>query len=134
MNVLLSIKPQYAELIFKGQKKYEFRRSIFKRDDINKIIVYASSPVCKVIGEFVVGEVIADEIQALWKKTMAHAGISKNDFFGYFANKDFGYAIKIRKHLTYSSPVGIKEAFGISPPQSFAYVEDSFAAASMACS
>jgi predicted transcriptional regulator len=30
MKVLLSIKPQFAEMIFSGTKKYEFRRSVFK--------------------------------------------------------------------------------------------------------
>ena len=30
MKVLLSIKPEFAEKIFNGTKKYEFRKSIFK--------------------------------------------------------------------------------------------------------
>ena len=30
MKILLSIKPEFAEKIFSGSKKYEFRRRIFK--------------------------------------------------------------------------------------------------------
>lgn len=34
MKVLLSIKPKYANAIFAGTKKFEFRRSIFKNLNI----------------------------------------------------------------------------------------------------
>lgn len=33
MKVLLSIKPEFAERIFNGSKKYEFRKVIFKNPD-----------------------------------------------------------------------------------------------------
>jgi len=49
MNVLLSVKPKYAEEIISGRKKYEFRKSIFKREDIKKMYIYSSSPVKKII-------------------------------------------------------------------------------------
>jgi len=44
-DVLLSVKPEYAEKILDGKKKYEFRRAIFKRNDIEKIYIYSSSPI-----------------------------------------------------------------------------------------
>ena len=47
MNVLLSIKPEFAFKIFDGTKKYEFRKSIFKKPGVKKVIVYASSPTGK---------------------------------------------------------------------------------------
>ena len=34
MKIVLSIKPEYAEKIFSGSKKYEFRRMIFKAPDV----------------------------------------------------------------------------------------------------
>jgi predicted transcriptional regulator len=49
MNVLLSVKPKYANEIISGRKKYEFRKSIFKREDIKKMYIYSSSPVKKII-------------------------------------------------------------------------------------
>ena len=48
-NVLLSIKPEFAEKIFQGVKRYEFRKALFKNREVEKIIVYASAPVSKVI-------------------------------------------------------------------------------------
>jgi len=48
--MLLSIKPQYAEMIIEGTKKYEFRTRKC-RDDIRKIIFYATAPQSQVVGE-----------------------------------------------------------------------------------
>ncbi|OFX74799.1 MAG: hypothetical protein A2X12_11975, partial [Bacteroidetes bacterium GWE2_29_8] len=97
MKVLLSIKPQFAELIFNGTKKYEFRRSIFKNKDIKTVVVYASSPIQKVIGEFEIDTVLNKELEELWEVTKNYAGIEKSFFYEYFASKEKGYAIKIKK-------------------------------------
>jgi predicted transcriptional regulator len=69
MKVLLSIKPEFAEMIFSGSKRYEFRRSIFRNPDVKTIVVYASSPVQKVIGEFEIETIINAELENLWKQT-----------------------------------------------------------------
>lgn len=68
MKVLLSIKPEFASKIFNGTKKYEFRKSIFKRD-VDKVVVYASSPVQRVIGEFTIADIICNDIESLWQLT-----------------------------------------------------------------
>ena len=39
MTALLSIKPEFAEAIFDGTKKFEFRKVKFKKN-VNKIKVY----------------------------------------------------------------------------------------------
>ncbi len=62
MKVLLSIKPKYAELIFDGSKKFEFRRTIFKNIQVKTVVVYASSPVQRVIGEFQIEEILNSDI------------------------------------------------------------------------
>ncbi len=43
MNVLLSIRPKYVEEIIKGNKRYEFRKSIFKKN-VEEVWIYATSP------------------------------------------------------------------------------------------
>jgi hypothetical protein len=37
MKVVLSIKPEFANKIFDGTKKFEFRKSIFKNENIKLI-------------------------------------------------------------------------------------------------
>lgn len=122
MKVILSIKPEFAEKIFNGSKKFEFRRRLYKNKQIRTIVVYASSPISKVIGEFEIGDVIHDELNSLWQATSEHSGISRDYYFDYFKGTDKGYAIAVKKAELYEEPVCIKETFGIKPPQSFAYL------------
>jgi len=122
MKVLLSIRPEFASKIFNGSKRFEFRRVIFKRTDIKQVVVYASSPVKKLIGEFKIDTIISGEPINLWRETQSHAGISKKRFFDYFLNTSLGYAIKVKDYSLYDTPLHIEESLGVSPPQSFMYL------------
>lgn len=123
MDVLLSIKPKFAQAIFSGEKKFEFRRSIFKNKDVKKVYVYASKPIALVIGEFEVGEVITENPNILWKITKTGSGISKKYFDEYFDGKEVGYAITVNSVQEYAVPISLMERFNIErPPQSFMYV------------
>ena len=122
MKVLLSIKPEFALKIFEGTKRYEYRRSIFRRGDVGKVVVYASDPIKKVIGEFEMGAILHDEPQALWDRTKTHAGISKERFFEYFNNKTKGYAIEVKTAIIYNTPLPLSRLMVTSPPQSFMYL------------
>ena len=121
MKVVLSIKPEFAFKIFEGTKKFEFRKVIFKNENIKSIIVYASSPVQQVIGEFEIDEVLNHDLGTLWDLTQEHSGISEEFYYQYFANKEQGFAIKIKKPRKYRKPKCLREDFNLLPPQSFAY-------------
>lgn len=121
MKVLLSIKPEFTDKIFNGEKLFEFRRTIFKQD-VKYIIIYSSSPIKKVIGEVEIDEVIHDDLENLWLKTEKSAGISKKYYIEYFKGKQKGFAIKLKNITKYESPLCIKEHFKKLPPQSFTYV------------
>jgi predicted transcriptional regulator len=122
MKVLLSIKPEFALKIFNGTKKYEYRRSIFKRAEVTRVVVYASHPIKKVIGEFEIGGILHDKPKALWAITKRHAGISEKRFMEYFINRHSGYAIKVKSIKMYDAPLSLDSFTVLSPPQSFVYL------------
>jgi predicted transcriptional regulator len=122
MKVLLSIKPEFALKILNGSKKYEYRRSIFQNKDISTVIVYASNPIKRIIGEFEIEDILLDEPQVLWLKTKNYAGITEEKFFKYFTNKSIGYAIKVRTPRIYTAPLPLNCFMISSPPQSFMYL------------
>ena len=125
MKVLLSIKPEFAFKIFNGTKRYEFRKSVFKRSGITTVVVYASSPVQKVIGEFTIERILGLDKQRLWQRTRVHSGISKEHFERYYSSKRFGYAIKIRTLRKYPEPLCLRRHFNIAtPPQSYQYLTE----------
>lgn len=121
-RALLSIKPRFAEAIFRGEKRYEFRRATFKRP-VTSALVYSSSPVQKVIGEFDVLGVITAPLAALWRKTKQFAGIDRELFYSYFSGCDVGHAIEIGKTRTFTDPFCPVETLGLRPPQSFLYLD-----------
>lgn len=124
MKVILSIKPEFAEKIFNGSKKFEFRRRLYKKKDVKVVIVYASAPISKIIGEFEIGSVLHDNLSSLWKTTNEFSGITEEYYIDYFKGKESGYAIAVKNAEKYDQPICIRESFGLTPPQSFAYVQD----------
>lgn len=123
MKVLLSIKPEFANKIFDGSKKFEFRRSIFRNKEVKSIVVYASAPVSKVIGEFEIDKVHFKNLEELWNQTKDYSGISKEYFDLYFTGKEEGFAIQVKNPIRYKAAKNLKEEFGMVPPQSFAYLD-----------
>jgi predicted transcriptional regulator len=122
MKVLLSIKPEFALKIFEGTKKYEFRKNIFKRGDVKTVVVYVSSPIQQVIGEFEVEKILHQNVELLWQLTKQFAGISKDFYDEYFGNKEMAFAIQVGKIHKYSTPKRLSD-YGINyAPQSFAYL------------
>jgi predicted transcriptional regulator len=121
MKVVLSIKPEFANKIFDGTKKFEYRKAIFKNDKIKTVIVYSSSPVQQVIGEFEIERIINHDIDTLWDLTQEDSGITEDYFYKYFADRLHGFAIEIKKVKKYKTPKCLRTDFNLFPPQSFAY-------------
>ena len=123
MRVLLAIKEEFATKIFDGTKKYEFRKTIFKDERVTTIVVYVSSPIQKVIGEFQIDRVYKDDPERIWERTKEHSGITKAFFDLYFADRSNAFAIKIKKTKRYKRPKELKGDFNIFfAPQSYVYL------------
>jgi predicted transcriptional regulator len=123
MKVLLSIKPEYAERIFNGSKKFEYRKAIFKNRDVKTIVVYVTKPIGKIIGEFDIEKVLIDTPSQIWKKTKKYSGIKESFFDEYFKDRERAYAIKVSSVKKYAEPICPYATFqNFFPPQSFMYL------------
>lgn len=124
MKALLSIKPEFVAEIIEGRKKFEYRKKVFKRSDISSIVVYATKPYGKVVGEFEIAEIIEENLDKLWNETRKFSGISEEFFYDYFKDRESGFAIKIKKFIEYEEHLELSE-FDSSikvAPQSFCYI------------
>lgn len=119
---MLSIRPEYAVPIFQRNKRFEFRRTLFKRH-VDGVVVYVTAPVGGVVGEFRIGRIISDDINSLWTRTKEYAGISFQKFRDYFAGRDVGHAIEIASVQKYPQMLDLDAHFGLRPPQSFVYLD-----------
>ncbi len=123
MRVLLSIKPEYAEKIFSGQKKFEFRKIGFRNHLVRTVVVYATMPVGKIIGEFRIKKIHKDLPETIWKKTKDYSGIDELFFKQYYQGKDYAIAIEVDNPKLYDKPINPKEEYdNFTAPQSFMYL------------
>lgn len=123
MKALLSIKPEFAEAIFNGEKKFEYRKVIFK-EKVKYIQVYVTKPIGKIIGEFEIGEIIKDNPAKVWEKTGIYSGIKKSFYTQYFRDRQVAYAIEIKAINRYKEALcPYKEYNNFIAPQSFRYMK-----------
>lgn len=123
MRVLLSIRPQFVKEIFNGNKKFEYRKAIFKNKDIKTIVVYATLPVGKIVGEFEIDSILMEHPSSIWEKTKDYAGISLEYYNEYFDGREKAYAIKIKSVHMYENPIcPYANNDNFIAPQSFKYI------------
>ncbi|MFV0505050.1 MAG: ASCH domain-containing protein [Lachnospirales bacterium] len=96
-QILLSINPEHVENIFNGTKKYEYRKTNFKRNDIDKIIIYSTTPIKKVVGEVEVLNILNDK-------------------------KNNAIAFKLGNYTKYTHKKDLSELGIVQAPQSFIYL------------
>ena len=122
MKVLLSIKPEFVEKIFAGTKKYEFRKSLFKRSDVKYVVIYASAPIKRVVGEFEIDDIVSDDVNIVWELTRKHSGITKAFYNSYFKNRKTANAIRIGHLTKYEETRPLSDYHIRQAPQSFCYI------------
>ena len=124
MNVILSIRPTFCQLIFGGQKRYEYRKRVFTRSDVDKVYIYATKPICRIVGYFTIAAVVTHTPSEMWRITHKGSGISKEYYDAYFKNCDMAHAIKIGEVVKLDNPIDPKEVIkDFHAPQNFMYVD-----------
>ena len=119
----MSIKPEFVEKIFSGEKQYEYRKILFKQK-VDTVYIYASRPISKIVGEFKIEKIINDTPANIWNQTKEHSGVTKSFFQKYYAGKDKGVALKIKECKKYKKAVEPKVIIpNFRVPQSFIYTK-----------
>lgn len=127
-SILLSIKPEFVDLIFSGEKTVELRKAIPKNLSNNdEIIIYASSPTKSIVGKAKIKKVAQHSPNTLWKKVGAKTGISFTHFKNYFKNKSTAYGIFLEDIERFSTSIPLntlRKEINFTPPQSYMYTSD----------
>lgn len=119
--ILLAIKPEFVARIFSGDKKFEFRK-IIPCAHVDKIFIYATRPICAVVGYVSVSGMLSDRPDNLWNKTEKYAGIEREFFNSYFSGCSMAHAFCLGDVVKYPVARSLSE-FGIrTAPQNFVYL------------
>lgn len=123
MIAFYPIKPVYIEKILQGEKRYELRRSL-PRIKIEYVFLYATTPVCKVVGYAKVGDTFDEMKESLWQRVAVQAGVDESVYLSYFDGKENACALElldVYRFLEPFHPNEIEDSFVV--PQSFRYIE-----------
>ena len=126
---LLSIKPQFAEQIYKGVKKYELRRKVGNLKPYSDIIIYESAPVKAVTGVIKIGNIRvlpSGKVKALVLAGELE-GCGKEDL-KYVVGKKPILVIEIIEYRKLRRKLGLEELKaiidGFKPPLSYIRIDD----------
>ena len=126
-SILFSIKPSYADKIFKGDKTIEIRRKFSNKWIGHKACVYASSPVSGIVGEVKIDDVIVDEPECIWTKYESEIGCSKDQYDEYVGTASEVYAIRLTNVNSYKHTINLDDTSiwsekKLTPPQSYSNI------------
>ena len=120
-TVIISIKPEYVEKIFSGEKKWEFRKCRITAD---KFLIYETAPTSKIVGEFTPRWVGEGTPEAIYAETcLDGAGIDYDKFFEYFKGHKTAFAYEITNLKKYEFAVPLAHYGFKRPPLSFCYLQ-----------
>lgn len=129
-DILMPIKPKWAEKIYKGEKNIEVRkifpRWAFNAAERNIIYFYESKPVQLVTGFAEVSLVYSRTIECamLYEKELDNwrMCLTEKELIDYASGRTLLYFIEIDKTHKFKNPVKL-----VTAPQSYFYVSDRYA-------
>lgn len=123
-KILMPINPEYVDEILAGRKKYEYRKIKAKRTNIDKMIIYSTFPVMKVVAEVEIKGILQENPEQLWELTKNYSGVTKEFYNQYYKNKNIAIAYELGKIVKYEKPKDLID-IGINYiPQSFVYMDN----------
>jgi len=122
-TVLISIHPRFVDLILKGEKRVEFRR-IWAKQPVDQLVIYATSPVKRIVAVASVQKVEEASMTGLWNLAKEHGGgVTRAELREYFAGSETGFGIKLSEVRRLKKPQDpFRWADGFKAPQSFRYL------------
>ena len=122
-TVLLSVRPEFAEAILTGEKRYEFRKRPFPVD-VFEVFIYATSPSKRILGRFTVAHVAVTTPAGAWLNFGREGAIDKKRFLSYYATRDVAICIRVGRVDRASHGVDLRRVLpSFHAPQSFRYVD-----------
>lgn len=126
--LIISVKPEYAIKILKGEKTIELRKCAPKKVGKNGfIIIYVTSPIKAIWGVYRIENIIKEEPSVLWDNFGEKTGITRKEFNEYYKENKRAFGIELQevKNLFKHSIKldSLKNLIpGFMPPQTYSYI------------
>jgi predicted transcriptional regulator len=128
-DLLVSMKPQFAERILTGSKLVEIRRKFSERWIGCKAVLYSSSPQQALVGEATVCSITTGTPEAIWTRFHAGLGCTRDEFSAYVGQAAEVRAIELNNIFPYKQPISLSEITyllgleaDLKPPQTYCHL------------
>lgn len=122
-NILISLDPRHAQNIYLGTKKVELRRRTLHVHAGDVVWIYEKVPVGAITGSANINAVHVAPPDKLWRKFGRISGLSKPEFFEYFAGLETACALELTEAKQLPKPVSLAmlraARANFQPPQFF---------------
>jgi predicted transcriptional regulator len=123
-DLLVSMKPKYAEQILSGSKLVEIRKKFSGKWVGCKAILYSSSPQKALVGEATVRSVTSGTPADIWSRFNATVGCTFDEFSAYVGSAKQVSAIELDAVFPYKEPISLAQIShllgeDLRPPQSY---------------
>ncbi|MBD2054606.1 ASCH domain-containing protein [Oculatella sp. FACHB-28] len=119
----MSIHPKFARLILEGKKKVEFRRTSFAFH-VSYVVIYATTPIKKVVGYFEVKRIQVANPEELWQLYSDVGGIEHQVYQNYYNDLDKGFAIEVGRVYQLNNFLSLDcISTSLIAPQSYMYLD-----------
>lgn len=128
-GIIMSLRPENAERILRGNKRIEIRRRFSKRWNGYRVNFLSSSPVSALVGEARIRSVECDTPEIVWERFNLGIGVSWDEYKAYVSGADEVYAVLLEDVRPYVSPVPLTQLsylvdVDLKAPQSYLQVKE----------
>lgn len=124
-DILMSIKPRYADMIVSGRKTVEIRKRTVRALAGARIWIYATSPRQQIVAFARLKAVAAATPAEIWGTFGDRTGIDRTEFDAYVGEAEVVSALCLTEVTSLDPPLCPRhEAPAFRPPQSYAFLHD----------
>ncbi len=128
-DIVISVKPEFANRMFTGQKRVEIRRKFSHKWQKSKALIYASSPQRHFVGEALIGDVFLAEPVKIWENFRSEIDCGWDDYSAYCHGAEKVYAITFAEVKKFKHSISERQVEHLiqrelNPPQSYCRVKD----------
>lgn len=125
-GLLLSVKPQFAKALLRGEKTVELRRVRPRSLPGDRVVIYEAAPTMAIKGHVTIRDIYVMSPTEMWTCLDAATYMSANEYWRYFAGAKLAVAIHLIRPVLLEAPITLSTLRQIScefrPPRSFQYL------------
>ena len=122
-KLVLSIKPEFAEAIFSGDKTVEYRKQKPRENTTGIYIHVCGEDPLYAQGYAGYSGCTHGEPRVVWGVTKNQGAIAEEEFFAYFGEAKEAHALRLFGAMRLAKPIPLANLGLSRPPRSLAYVK-----------